>query len=211
MEKKRKSSRNLLQKIEDLEGESSTAQVAKIEGDAREEIEGQLEEECYELSEEVPQFICNYCKKRFANVSSLNNHIKKHAGRRWKCTRCDNDFVSKYAYIRHMSRAHKYRRTAEDSADEKEVYVEDDIAQMTDRAKDKTIRRLRKKVAVQKGQLAYLKAKLREKRNDDLTDIESEDLESEDSSIESDSMIYEQVDDEGIPEVAYEETVQSNE
>lgn len=100
-----------------------------------------------------PQFHCEVCDKSYANISSLNAHKKKHDGRRWKCEFCDKDgivFVSKFAYLRHLSRSHQLRQVREraDNADEMEVYVsEGETAHMTQHAKDVLIERLRKSLA----------------------------------------------------------------
>lgn len=182
------------------EGESSTVQAKEIEVEVG-AVEKVIEEQFAEEPESSAAFFCLACKKNYANVSSLNNHMKKHAGRRWKCSRCDAEMVSKYAYKRHMERSHKYRKTVEDSADEKEVYVHDDVAQMTNEAKDRTLKKLTKKVAMQKGTISYLRARIKELKQQNVLD------ESGDSTPdESDSMSHDEFEQQEIQDVAVEET-----
>lgn len=139
---------------------------------------------------------CDICAKDFASLSSLNSHKKtKHEGRGWMCPVCQTTLASKYAYIRHTQRAHRTKQIAEvvSTAQEHEVFVKDDVAEMSEAAKSALITKLRLKVEKKDKLIASLKCKLKnyikksKKESDvegeeNLSDIEDEENEEEEIS-----------------------------
>lgn len=134
------------------------------------------------------KFYCEQCEKWYASISSFNVHCKKHDGRRWKCDLCDEVFVSKYVYVRHLNRAHNLRQVQEhaDNANEVEVYIdEDETVQLTHNAKDIIIKKLTEKLARKtkiirgmREQILNLKEQLKMK----VTDVHETDSGSSDES-----------------------------
>lgn len=66
----------------------------------------------------------------------------KHKGRRYLCPRCNRDYISKFAYERHMERRHEDEEVECNEEDENQVYISEKI-EMTTAAKDAMIRRLK--------------------------------------------------------------------
>lgn len=150
---------------------------------------------------------CEPCNKTFSSISSLNAHQKKHGGRRWKCDFCNETFVSKHSYLRHVGRAHQCQNIGniKTRADEHEVYVVDDhIQDLSNGAKRKLINRLTKEVDGQekvirqlRREVLKLKRKIKELRKSnsdfDLEDICAGDGELHSSSDESQRETEEEV------------------
>lgn len=114
-------------------------------------------------SVKVAKIECDVCSKPFSSTSSLNSHKKsKHEGRGWMCPVCQRTLASKYAYIRHTKRAHRSKRidVVEANAQVQEVYVRDDVAEMSEAAKNVLIVNLRKKVAKRDKTIALLRYNL---------------------------------------------------
>lgn len=111
-------------------------------------------------NEQQAKHNCSDCSKKFKSISSLNTHKKsKHEGRCWLCPSCQETFASKYAYIRHTKREHRTKKidTVASEAQEQQVYMKDDIAEMTEAAKNALIKRLRKKIENKNKIIALLK------------------------------------------------------
>lgn len=90
---------------------------------------------------------CEECEKKFANISAKNQHFKSiHQGRRFICSEpeCNEDFVSNFAYLRHMDRSHP--DSTPTNTKEKEVFVSHKV-EMSDAAKNALIDRLKKELA----------------------------------------------------------------
>lgn len=112
----------------------------------------------------VPKTKCDICSKEFSSLSSLNSHKKtKHEGRGWKCPLCQLTLVSKHGLIRHTQRAHRTKKLADlvATAQEHEVFVKDDVAEMSEAAKSALIVKLRLKVDKKDKVIAALKFKLK--------------------------------------------------
>lgn len=107
---------------------------------------------------------CDICSKQFNSISSLNSHKKtKHEGRSWLCPVCQKTLASKYAYIRHTKREHRTKKinVVASHAQEHEVYVKDDVAEMSEAAKTALIVKLRKRVEKKDEVIALLRSNLK--------------------------------------------------
>lgn len=125
------------------------------------------------------QLYCEQCQKTFASVSSFNAHKKKHDGRRWQCTLCEEVFVTKFTYTRHIIRSHQRQHPALNiqNADEVEVYLsEDETAHLTEKAKDALIKRLNNKVQQQNETIKRMRAEIRKlKKKNNEAKVSNED------------------------------------
>lgn len=138
-----------------------------------------------QLKVEVPKIKCDSCAKEFSSISSLNSHKKsKHDGRGWMCPVCQITLASKYALIRHTGRAHRAKQVAEvkATAQEHEVFVKDDVAEMSEAAKSALIVKLRLKVEKKDKVIAELKCKLKNYIRKAVKKTVEEGIEEENSS-----------------------------
>lgn len=104
---------------------------------------------------------CEECGKEYSSLSAKNQHYKsKHKGRRFLCTEpgCDEDFVSKFAYQRHMERAHLESPI---DTEENEVYISDKV-EMSDDAKNALIDRLKNELEAKDKIIEEYKLKVNE-------------------------------------------------
>lgn len=162
----------------------------------------------------VKIFNCDICRKTYKTVSSLNNHKKsKHDGRCWMCDICQEVQTSKHSHIRHMSRKHSNKSIESfvKHADEKEVILIDDVAELTDSAKMKIIedqrtmiQRKDKIISAFKSQLLKCKKQIKElqrlagevdEENSEET-IEEEEVETE-LELSEEKSKHEENDDDG--------------
>lgn len=108
---------------------------------------------------------CDICSKQFSSVSSLNSHKKsKHEGRCWLCPVCQTTLTSKFAYIRHTKRHHPTKKigTIEAHAIEQQVYLKEDVVEMTEAAKIALIEKLKKENERKSKIIVLLRNKLKE-------------------------------------------------
>lgn len=103
---------------------------------------------------------CEDCDKSFASLSAKNQHQKsKHQGRRFICTICKEDKISKFGLLRHMKRAHKDVQPV--NIDETESYVTHKV-DLSEAAKDAMIDRLNMELLEKDKIIDGLKKKVQE-------------------------------------------------
>lgn len=105
---------------------------------------------------------CEGCEKKYSSISAKNQHFKsKHQGRRFLCVQpgCESDdFVSKYAYLRHTERSHKDVEPT--NTEENEVYISHKT-ELSDSEKNALIDRLKMELAEKNKIIEELKLKVK--------------------------------------------------
>lgn len=123
---------------------------------------GTVNSEEMDTEDEAASVKYEECGKGYTSVSAKNQHFKsKHQGRRFLCMEpeCKEDFVSKFAYQRHMERAHTNESPS--NTDENEVYVSHKV-EMSDAAKNSLIDRLKNELESKDKIIDEFKVKVKE-------------------------------------------------